>query len=475
MPRQGRRRHGESGQIIVLFALVIVLLMGMVALAVDVGVLRSASQNLWNALDAGTLAAASQLRPVADPGDGAQVRNDADAMARLFLQKNYPGGTAPNNVTVTFRCVVGSNSDGTRRTTDVPAVCDPGGNVSASDWQKVGNIWVAPCNPAEGDTCNTVVLSADVTVPFGFGNAIGVPNGSTGTIQSAACRGPCGAPPESPMDVVLVVDRTPSMDSTDIANVRSAAQTLRQDANLNPVYTWLAFGMIGPSVGSGSCPTEGAPTLGTINLPADLARWMPIGLSGTGAPVSNYKLAGSPMANAMSCFDVSPGSVATDLADPMTAARYILDNSPRAGTATQGIIFMTDGLPNNSVSIGGGSCSGASSAYIAEANTRASAAKASNISVFTVGFGLEVAHGSGCGSSFDGPNPQVRARQLLASMASPVDGVPAADDGCNTAENEDGDNFFCVPKAGGAAGRLAQAFRTAINSLSGTTRLISLP
>ena len=50
------------------------------------------------------------------------------------------------------------------------------------------------------------------------------------------------------------------------------------------------------------------------------------------------------------------------------------------------------------------------------------------------------------------------ATKLLADMASPINGVPAADNNdCTTpvgiaAENTDGDNFYCVPKGQDLAG-----------------------
>jgi hypothetical protein len=349
----------------------------------------------------------------------------------------------------------------------------------------IGKICVARCVPSEGDTCNTIVLGADVTVPFGFGNAIGVPSGNTGPVLAAACKGPCGERPDTPIDVVLVLDRTGSMapggDPTDLNNMRAAAQAFRTDTLLNPDYVWLALGMIGPSqTNAAGCVTAGAPTLGTSTMPGDLQRWIPVGLSGTGgAPVnSNYKLSGSPMANALSCFGIS--NTWTPLADPMEGARYTLRNSPRFGVATQGIIFMTDGLPNNSVRLSspaGQGCTNTATNYINEVRSEAATTRASDppITIFTVGFGLEPPHGSGCSSSWDGPSPWVRARGLLANMASPVDGVPAVDNGCNAAENDDGDNFYCVPKAGGAASRLAEAFRSALTSLVGSTKLIALP
>ena len=60
MSNPGREPKREQGQIIVLFVLAIVVIMGFAALVIDVGVLRNANQNLWNAMDAGSLAGASQ-------------------------------------------------------------------------------------------------------------------------------------------------------------------------------------------------------------------------------------------------------------------------------------------------------------------------------------------------------------------------------------------------------------------------------
>ncbi|HEY4633643.1 MAG TPA: pilus assembly protein TadG-related protein, partial [Candidatus Limnocylindrales bacterium] len=240
---------GERGQILVLFTLVIVLVMGLVALAVDVGVLRNASQNLWNALDAGALAGASQL-----PDDGVA----ADALANQFLQENYPDGIPTGNVTVSFRCLIGSVG-GSPRLSDVPAVCDPG---PGAVWTSNSSISVAICNPGppENDQCNTIVVSGEVTVPYGFGPAIGVNEGSTGTVTSAACKGPCGSPPENPVDIVLIVDRTQSMNGVDTANARAASHSVR--TMLNPAQQWLGYSMLGPS-NSGACITRPAGAIGT--------------------------------------------------------------------------------------------------------------------------------------------------------------------------------------------------------------------
>ena len=53
--------------------------------------------------------------------------------------------------------------------------------------------------------------------------------------------------------------------------------------------------------------------------------------------------------------------------------------------------------------------------------------------------------------------------KLLASMASPIKGVPAQDNGCTAAENTDGDNFFCQPKGGD----IKSVFLAAVAQLAG--------
>src|SRR4249919_1210695 len=119
MSQPHREPKREQGQIIVLFVLAVVVIMGFAALVIDVGVLRNANQNLWNALDSGALAGVSQL-----PADA----SNASSMALQYADLNYPDGL-PSGVTVGFRCVIGSVG-GVPRSSDVPTVCDPGSNAS---------------------------------------------------------------------------------------------------------------------------------------------------------------------------------------------------------------------------------------------------------------------------------------------------------------------------------------------------------
>ncbi len=444
------RRQRERGQIMILFVLVLIVIMGFAAMVIDVGVLRNANQNLWNALDAGALAGAQEL-----PADASNART----IALAYADKNYPGGLPPG-VTVGFRCIIGSVG-GSPRLSDVPAICDPGGNAS---WTCNAKICSSVCIPDEGDTCNTVVLEDAATVQYGFGGAIGINTGTTQTVISAACKGACGGKPSAPVDLVLIVDRTPSMDGADIDNAQAAADTVRKA--YNPEDQWIAFGTVGPSQPGSPCVTAPAPSLGTANLPSDLRRWVPITLSGLGAPLNqSYTAASSTLAQGISCLVQSNGTVVTDLTDPIPMAAYELLNNGRDGV-TKGIILLTDGQPNNSVA-GGRFTPGYN--YCQKSNDAATTAKAQGIEIFTVGFGLDGSNDVNC---LDGSGPfhNQPATKLLASMAT-----SSVDAGCPGTSNDDGDHFFCVPKTAGASTDLSKLFKAAANALAGGTKLIQLP
>ena len=98
---------------------------------------------------------------------------------------------------------------------------------ATAPWTCNSTICQSPCVPAEGDTCNTVVMEGDVTVPYRFGSALGLGSGTSQRSCRPPARVPCGCKPVPPVDVVLVVDRTQSMNGIDTANARAAANSLR--------------------------------------------------------------------------------------------------------------------------------------------------------------------------------------------------------------------------------------------------------
>ena len=122
----------ERGAATVIFALMVPVLFGALAMALDVGRLVYERQHLSNALDAAALAGAAYL-----PGDPVAARNSAASFARA----NDPAA-AP---TVKFWCVVAST--GAARTvvnSQIPSVCNPGTIAGAKCSETICAI---PCIP----------------------------------------------------------------------------------------------------------------------------------------------------------------------------------------------------------------------------------------------------------------------------------------------------------------------------------------
>ena len=440
----GRRgtRDGRQGQILVLFTLVIVVLMGLAALVIDVGLLRRTGQELWNALDSGALAGASEL-----PGNP----TGAATVGRRFATTNFPN-VNPADIIVSYRCVVGDrDNNNVPDTGDVPSVCNPG-TVPGGGWRCGDGICVALCAPGPSTACNTLVLASTATVNYQFGPAIGVQQGSTQQILSAACVGPCGAAPTVPVDLMLIIDRTSSMSNDDITNARDAANAVL--GLYNPEAQHIGLGILGPSRTTSGCTGANSPALGVPSTTVTgSVTWRPVGLTGIGAPVNQAYLnangslnTSSTLVKAIACFTQS--STGTIISTPTNEARTYLVANGRAGSV-KGIILMTDGQPN------GDTC--------ANAHTAATNAKAAGIEMFTVGFGID--------STFICPDTSGTWRNrsvtnLLATMANDSD-----DDGCNDAENTDGDHYYCQPKSGD----LKVVFQSAATALARGTRLISLP
>ncbi len=231
-----RRKSGnkpEQGQIIVLFALVIVVVLAFAALAVDLGVLRNNRQILRNTTDSAALAGGTLM-----PVDGT-IPGAATGVATLVngtIQKNYPSlrhsgmaigarcvvGVDDANIaagacdyTISFRCLIGADSSGPLIARDVPAACDPTkslGTNLAGQFTGAGPTRSSSCNPFVGDRCNVVVVGGSSTTQYAFANVVGIGSGNSGAVSSAACGGPCGAAPPVINDVEFVIDKSGSMN-----------------------------------------------------------------------------------------------------------------------------------------------------------------------------------------------------------------------------------------------------------------------
>ena len=288
-------------------------------------------------------------------------------------------------------------------------------------------------------------------------------------MTSAACNGPCGSPPSIPVDLVVIIDRTASMSNADVQATQRCCNAILQI--YDPAVQRVALGLLGPSGTSSTC---GSPAVAVkasaagygTNTTSDMAKWIPVGLTGIGAPGYNeayVNRAGvlntsSHIVSAIACFD-HPGGTGTNLATPMAMATKYLQTYGRPGVRW-GILLETDGQPSYS------STGDPNNYTCSQSSANATAAKNAGIEVFTVGFGLDGANNVNCPDS-SGAWSGKRITALLADMAS----GPTDDNACTAAENADGDHFYCEP----AGSELSTVFSAVATEFAGLrTHLIQL-
>ncbi|NNC91682.1 MAG: VWA domain-containing protein [Acidimicrobiia bacterium] len=428
------RRNDDDGVILILSALVLILFIGVAAFVVDITLQSQSRQSLWNSADASVLAGASQL-----PDDP----DAAAALAEEFALKN--DASLDGELVTTYRCLVADAGGGVPDATNIPGVCDPGPDIGPSDWVCEDGKCAAVCVPADGDTCNTIVMEVRKTIDYTFAPAIGFDQGET-DVLSAACRGACGGPITGPLDLILIIDRTTSMSDTDLANAKAASRALL--GFLDPGQQ--RVGLAGINAGDPTNSCVGKP-------PGDGGEWLLVGLS------SNYQNAdgslngGSSLVSTINCLAKQTG---TDLGSPIKDEAYGQRDALshllafRTPDVPQAIILLSDGAANNP---------GANPCQYAE--DMAAAAKVRGVEMFTIGFGVA---GKSCGDAVgDYTSSGQGVTQLLASMAS-----GGAGDNCATGgENSDGDNFFCTPKSGD----LSALFLAAASQLVSGASLVELP
>ncbi len=276
-------------------------------------------------------------------------------------------------------------------------------------------------------------------------------------------------------------------DEVDVRNTNASGPSLRGADGIQA--TTGATGTSYATAGAGgqmvaqhiALRPTGASVYGTA-YPLDLDKWIPVGFTGTdtNTPAQAWDEAYSDghglvaptthIVSAINCFD-NPGGTGTNLATPVAMAAAYLQAYGRPH-AKWGILLETDGQPSYS------NTGDPDNYTCAAAMTAATSAKAitngdgSHIDLFTVGFGLDGANDVDCPDT-SGAWRAVNVTSLLAQMATTTyaprpDGVNS---GCVSAENSDGDHFFCQPRTDD----LTSVFQQVATQLAGIrTHLIAL-
>jgi hypothetical protein len=303
------------------------------------------------------------------------------------------------------------------------------------------------------------------------------------------------------LDVVIVADRTPSMDDPDREAMVDGIESVL--LKMDPTQQYVALATIHKSKNNASCVTEDTPASDNANG----GKWVPVPFSNnyvTGTTTKTLNTT-STMVKGLNCMPASnQGKFGTHLAGAIKgAARYLLNMDSnnlsslpaRQGTPRKVIIFETDGQPDEVLN--GGSTNlttsgdvGTDRNFYGNGNGKkgcdnfidvANQVKAAGILVITIGFGD--ANAAPCERALNSSNqaqtpraPWVRT-YLSAAASVDADGHASdADNTCSTTgqrttENGDGDFYYCA--ATGA--ELGPIFASAINAVSSSIRLIQMP
>jgi len=363
----------DRGQSLVIVVLFLIVLLGFAALVLDVGHAYLAQRRLQASADAAALAGADGLPTVA-------------AATALANQYGAGGSNVPRNVdnvqmTVTTSCIASA----------------PG------------------CAPV-----NAVSVSESATVPTVFAKVLGI-NSFTVHANATACS-PCSA---KPLDVMLVLDRTGSMcttdtgaddhpQCTDMQNARGGLTTFL--SYMDPTLDHVGFAVLPPAAaGQSSCPF----TAGAYTSPNDHYVLVPLSNDYSSAGVPN---ASSPLVQAINCVQANG---TTSYANALEAAQAELVKDGRSGVQKI-IVFMSDGAANT-----GPTSYPQSSPYRAtpchQGIASSQAIQAAGTIVYSIGYdvGHDICQGlnkNAQGNYVQGAEqPSISALQALQGVATPGD------------------------------------------------------
>jgi Flp pilus assembly protein TadG len=500
--------RGERGATAVIVALSIVLLFGAGAVGFDIAQLVNARQQVRGAIDAAAQAAAVDL-----PASMSQAITDANKIAHANYSE-IPDGA----LTIKFYCVV-ANKSGVPDESQIPGTCNPG--TKGTDWTVASanctnaSVCAIPITYKSGSTlkANTLAVSYELTVQFVFGPAINVPTGTTGAQSTASCVGTCGGEAAAnPMDVVVMADRTPSMNGL-TSTLASGIENML--AVMNPEQQYVALGTIAKSMPTSSCLTAKQTTAPTYNYKNGSynytgtnpfpGSWVPVSFSsdyGTLASDGSTTVnTSSTLYKSLECLKKNEDDDigwTTYLAAAMKgAARYLygsevgstnnissLPDRTSYGTVKKVIIFETDGSPmeyfntGSSLALTTNSDPGAGDATSSTHTTACNnlLTVADNVKSMHDSMIITIAYGTAASSTSNYCGGTTKSLgNLLAATASSTAAGASVNDGCATSaaratENADGDNYFCAA----TSAELQDVFTAAVGQATGSTKFMKI-
>src|SRR5579863_3478723 len=210
--RRRRRIFGflrsERGQVLPLVVISAVVLIGFTGLAIDLGRVWIAKQQLQRAVDASTLAAGQDLP------DTSTAVSAAQTYAANGTRNPLSGwGVSAGAPSITFEC----NASGPDYTSGSSPTCLT--DTSGDNCHPSGS---SATLPSGATTCNEVYVKESARVKTGL-LSLFIPSFTVTATSTAAARGTQGLP--KPMNIFVVLDTTGSMTSSCSASVTGISST----------------------------------------------------------------------------------------------------------------------------------------------------------------------------------------------------------------------------------------------------------
>ena len=366
------RRTDERGQVFVILAVTLVVLLGSAALVVDVGRAYLAKRHLQSSADAAATAGALELP------DPVEARNFA---------LNYSG------------------RDGARNDNDkLPS-------VSATVTTKC--LSFAPCSPV-----NAVQVEQTTVVPTIFAKVLGIDH-FTIRAKATACS-PCSS---KPLDIMLVLDRTGSMCQTSNGTSDPACTDLTNAKNgliefvnyMDPALHKIGFAVFPPrTIGGSSCAT---PASGNYNATSSVYTLVQLS--------NDYKTGGNlnESSQLVSRIRCQQGGGSTAYANAIEHAQAELTSSRGRPGVQDVVVFFSDGAANT-----GPTYYPTTSPYrrqpCRQGVNSAGVVKGQGTLIYTIGYDLDaLGGGANICQSYTGAieSPAITAYDALRLMATNAD------------------------------------------------------